>query len=54
MKQVHEGLDYRLYKMYVCAGPEGVGVQRHAKGTNMWLYDLWLAEYLADRVGAGG
>lgn len=31
----------------VDAGPEGIGVRRQSKGTNMWLYDLWLAEYLA-------
>jgi hypothetical protein len=37
----------------VYAGPEGIGVQRHSKGTNMWLYDLWLAEYLVDKIDAG-
>ena len=37
----------------VNAGPEGIGVQRESKGTNMWLYDLWLAEYLLDSIGAG-
>jgi hypothetical protein len=31
----------------VHAGPEGIAVQRQSKGTNMWLYDLWLAEYLS-------
>jgi hypothetical protein len=36
----------------VTAGPEGIGVQRESKGTNMWLYDLWLAEYLLDKIGA--
>jgi len=36
----------------VNAGPEGIGVQRESKGTNMWLYDLWLAEYLLDEIGA--
>ena len=35
------------------AGSEGIGVQRESKGTNMWLYDLWLAEYLLDKIGAG-
>ena len=35
------------------AGPQGIGVQRHSKGTNMWLYDLWLAEYLLDKISAG-
>ena len=34
----------------VYAGPEGVAVQRQSKGTNMWLYDLWLAEYLLDKI----
>jgi hypothetical protein len=36
----------------VNAGPEGIGVQRESKGTNMWLYDLWLAEYLLDKIGS--
>ena len=36
----------------VSAGPEGIGVQRKSKGMNMWLYDLWLAEYLLDKIGA--
>jgi hypothetical protein len=35
----------------VYAGPEGIGVQRESKGMNMWLYDLWLAEYLLDNIG---
>lgn len=34
----------------VHAGPEGIGIQRQSKGTNMWLYDLWLAEYLLDKI----
>ena len=34
----------------VNAGPEGIAVERQSKGTNMWLYDLWLAEYLANRT----
>jgi hypothetical protein len=37
----------------VNAGPEGIGIQRESKGTNMWLYDLWLAEYVLDKTGAG-
>jgi hypothetical protein len=37
----------------VNAGLEGIGVQRESKGTNMWLYDLWLAEYLVDNISAG-
>jgi hypothetical protein len=35
------------------AGPEGIGVHRKSKGTNMWLYDLWLAEYLLHEINAG-
>ena len=34
----------------VYAGPAGIGVQRQSRGTNMWLYDLWLAEYLLDEI----
>jgi len=34
----------------VYASPEGMAIQRHSKGTNMWLYDLWLAEYLLDKI----
>jgi len=37
----------------VYAGPEGIAVQRESKGTNMWLYDLWLAEYLLDKISTG-
>jgi hypothetical protein len=37
----------------VAAGLEGIGIQRESKGTNMWLYDLWLAEYLLDKTSAG-
>ena len=37
----------------VNAGPGGIGIQRYSKGTNMWLYDLWLAEYVLDKIGAG-
>jgi hypothetical protein len=37
----------------VHAGPEGIAIQRQSKGTNMWLYDLWLAEYLSDKIDAG-
>jgi hypothetical protein len=36
----------------VDAGPGGIGIQRQSKGTNMWLYDLWLAEYLLDKIEA--
>jgi len=34
----------------VYAGPEGMAVQRQSTGANMWLYDLWLAEYLLDKI----
>jgi hypothetical protein len=34
----------------VHAAPEGIAVQRQSKGTNMWLYDLWLVEYLLDKT----
>jgi hypothetical protein len=37
----------------VHAGSEGIAIQRESKGTNMWLYDLWLAEYLLDKTSAG-
>jgi hypothetical protein len=37
----------------VYAGPEGIAIQRQSKGTNMWLYDLWLAEYLLDEIDIG-
>jgi hypothetical protein len=32
------------------AGQEGLAIQRQSKGTSMWLYDLWLAEYLLDKI----
>jgi hypothetical protein len=34
----------------VYAGSEGIAVQRESPGTNMWLYDLWLAEYLLENA----
>jgi hypothetical protein len=37
----------------VYAGPEGIAIQRQSRGTNMWLYDLWLAEYLLDGIKVG-
>jgi hypothetical protein len=43
----------RWQGIVVNAGPEGIGIQRQSKGTNMWLYDLWLAEYLLDKIDAG-
>jgi len=40
----------RWQGIVVHAGPEGIAVQRQSKGTNMWLYDLWLAEVLLDKL----
>lgn len=37
----------------IFAGPDGIAVQRESRGTNMWLYDLWLAEYLLDKISHG-
>jgi len=42
----------RWQGVQVFAGPEALVIQRHSKGTNMWLYDLWLAEYLLDKINA--
>jgi len=36
--------------LVVYAGPEGIAVQRQSTGANMWLYDLWLAEELLDKI----
>ena len=30
-------------------GPDGVTVERNARGLNLWLYDLWLAEMLISK-----
>ena len=30
-------------------GPEGIAVIRESRRQNMWLYDLWLAEYLLEK-----
>jgi hypothetical protein len=38
----------RWQGIVVYAGPEGIAVHRRSTGTNMWLYDLWLVEYLLD------
>ena len=37
----------------VYASPDGIAIQRESRGTNMWLYDLWLAEYLLDKISTG-
>jgi hypothetical protein len=34
----------------VTGGKEGITVERDTQKQNMWLYDLWLAEYLLDRI----
>jgi len=54
MKHLHQGLDYRLYKIYiwgglaliivVYVGPEGIDIQRQSKGTNTWLSDMAILE----------
>ena len=32
----------------LAGGSEGVTVERDARGLNLWLYDLWLAERLLE------
>lgn len=34
----------------VFAGNDGIAIQRESKAMNMWLYDLWLAEYILDKL----
>ncbi|MFC2064920.1 hypothetical protein ACFLXB_07475, partial [Chloroflexota bacterium] len=41
----------RWQGIQVSSGPEGIAVQRESRKMNMWLYDLWLAEYLANKLG---
>jgi|GEM_PF-1369948 len=48
LKSLRKAKRWKGIKAY--AGPEGIGVQRHSRGTNMWLYDLWFAEYLLDKT----
>lgn len=43
----------RWQGIHIYGGAQGIAVQRDSKGTNMWLYDLWLAEYLLDHYNAG-
>jgi len=31
-------------------GPQGVAVERDARGMNLWLYDLWLAERILEQT----
>jgi hypothetical protein len=51
LKDLRKAKRWRGIEVY--SGPEGIAVQRESKGTNMWLYDLWLAEYLLDKIGTG-
>jgi hypothetical protein len=50
LKRLRKAKRWRGIAVY--AGAEGIAVQRQSKGTNMWLYDLWLAEYLLDEINA--
>ncbi len=34
----------------VKGGPDGVAVDRESHQPNMWLYDLWLAEHLLEKL----
>jgi hypothetical protein len=43
----------RWQGIQILSDHQGIGIQRHSKGTNMWLYDLWLAEYLLDKISPG-
>jgi hypothetical protein len=43
----------RWLGIVVYAGQQGIAIQRQSKGTNMWLYDLWLTEYLLDKTNPG-
>ena len=41
----------RWKEINITANSSGIYIQRHSKkGTNMWLYDLWLAEYLLEQL----
>ncbi len=48
LKGLRKAKRWRGIEVY--SGPDGIAIQRESKGTNMWLYDLWLAEYLLDKV----
>jgi hypothetical protein len=39
----------RWQGIQVFAGPDGIAIHRESKGKNMWLYDLWLAEFVLDK-----
>jgi len=51
LKSLHKAKRWQGIEVY--AGPDGIAIQRESKGTNMWLYDLWLAEYLLDKISTG-
>jgi hypothetical protein len=51
LKSLRKAKRWRGIAVY--AGPEGIGIQRQSKGPTMWLYDLWLAEYLLDEIKPG-
>ena len=52
LRSLRKAKRWKGIKVY--AGAEGIAVQRQSRGTNMWLYDLWLAEYLCDGIDRGG
>ena len=47
-KSLRKAKRWKGVEVYACS--EGIAIQRESKGTNMWLYDLWLAEYLAEHI----
>jgi len=36
----------------VYSSPGGIAVRRKSKGSNKWLYDLWLDEYLLEKINS--
>lgn len=48
LKSLRKAKRWRGIEVFV--GPDGIAVQRESRGTNMWLYDLWLAEYLVNAM----
>jgi hypothetical protein len=51
LKSLRKAKRWRGIDVY--AGKDGIAIQRESKGTNMWLYDLWLAEYLMEKISTG-
>jgi len=51
LKELRKAKRWQGIEVY--AGPDGIAVQRESKDTNMWLYDLWLGEYLLDKTSIG-